>query len=244
MNCIRKLAAWIYGCHAWIVLSIVTLLCGSLVALLRKPSYGRPIAHYAARALFRLVALPMSIRGLDRLPHRPHVLLVNHTSFLDAIVLTALLPARPGYAFVARQQYRSQSLLCPLLKGLGTVVLRQRDPRRKSPNTALLRLKLRQGSNLIIFPEGGILPEEGLGHFHSGAFVAAAKERVPIVIAGLRGTRAALQLGTWLPRRVEVALEIGPVLIPGNQDEHAISRLRDTAHEAMLPLTGESDLET
>jgi 1-acyl-sn-glycerol-3-phosphate acyltransferase len=243
MNWIRLVGRWCYGCYAWLVFALILLLFGSLVALLRRPRHGRPIARAGMRTLFHLTGLPLSSRGTERLPSTPHILLVNHTSFLDGLALTALLPARPGYAFVVRQQYASQRLLCPLLRRLGTIVLR-RPHIHTAANVRRLRAALRCGTNLIVFPEGRFVPEAGLKSFHSGAFVAAVAENAPIVVAGLRGTRQALRLGTWLPHRVPIDLEIGPVLMPDTEGTDRELKLREAAHEAMLPLTGEDRFKT
>jgi 1-acyl-sn-glycerol-3-phosphate acyltransferase len=243
VDLLRRIPEWSYGVYAWIAGCAVLLLFGSIIALLCRPAYARPIARMAARLGFLLVGVRVSASGLHRLPDGLHVLVVNHTSFLDGIVLTALLPARPGYAFVVRQQYRSQALLWPLLRALGTIVLTSANPAHSASNVPLLEMALRCGENLLIFPEGRIVPEEGLGHFHSGAFVAAASEKVPVVVAGLHGARTALKLGTWLPRRAEIKLRIGAVLLPEGKDEDALSRLSHVAHAAMLPLTGEKDAD-
>jgi 1-acyl-sn-glycerol-3-phosphate acyltransferase len=244
MKPLRRLLEWSYAAYAWCVFSLVLLLFGGLAVLLRRPSYARPAARAAARAMLVLTRMPVSAQGRRRLPHGPHILLVNHTSFLDPLVLIALLPALPGYAFVTRQQYRSQALLCPLVRALGAIVMRDRGALHNSSNVSLLRIALRRGDNLVIFPEGRFVPEEGLGHFHSGAFVAAASEKVPIVIAGLHGARTALRLGSWLPRRAAIELRIGAVLMPDGKDAVSLSRLSEEAREAMLPLTGEKDAET
>lgn len=240
MTRLRQFAAWSYGCYAWLLFAVVLIVAGSLISLLRSPRHGRPAARAATRLLFRLAAMPVRAYGTERLPRAPHILLVNHTSFIDGLVLTALLPARPGYAFVVRQQYASQGLLYPLLSGLGTMVL-SRGPHHAATNVALLKTALRAGKNLIVFPEGGFVPETGLQAFHSGAFIAAIAEEVPIVVAGLRGTRKALRPGTWLPRRSAIELEIGPVLQPDGTDATRELELRKAAHQAMLPLTGEED---
>lgn len=241
MKPVRRILEWCYGAYAWLVFAIVLLLAGSIIAMLRRPRYSRPLARGAARTIFLLAGIRISAQGLGRLPHEPHILLVNHTSFLDAIVLVALLPARPGYAFVARQQYRSQAVLCPLLRAIGTIVLQDADSLHRSSNVSLLRIALRRRDNLIVFPEGRFTPEEGLGHFHTGAFVAAASEKVPLVIAGLHGARTVFRLGNWLPRHAAIELKIGAVLIPQGKDEDSLSRLSEAAYEAMLPLTGETD---
>lgn len=238
---VRQIGAWAYGCYAWSVFALIMLCFGVPVLLLRRPSQGRPVARFGARLLFWLAAVPLSVKGLDRLPHRSHVLVVNHTSFLDGLVLTALLPARPGYAFTVRQEFEIQRLLCPLLKGLGAVVLGHSRAGHGASNADLMTAALRRGKNLVIFPEGGFSPEPGLKPFHSGAFVAAANANAPVAVAGLRGTRSALRPRTWLPRRVGITLEIGPVLTPSGNDQDAIAQLSATARRVMAPLSGEFD---
>lgn len=238
---LRGVGAWVYGCYAWIVFALFMLFFGGLVMLLRRPSKGRRIARFGTRLLCRLAGMPLTAKGLDNLPSRPHILLINHTSFLDGIVLTALLPASPGYAFAVRQQFSSQRLLCPLLRSLGTVVLHRFGAHHDASDIDLLVAALRRGSSLVVFPEGTVSRKPGLKPFHSGAFVAAAKANVPIVVSGLRGARTALRLGNWLPRRVGITLEIGPVLNPHGTDPAAIAQLGTAARSAMLPLTGEPD---
>lgn len=239
-NVARRIGARLYGCHAWIVFAILLLVFGFLAALAGRVDRARRVAQRIARWMFRLSGMPLSAVGLERLPHRPHVLLVNHTSFLDALVLTALLPAFPGYAFIARQQYALQSLLWPFLKSVRTMILQHHAEHQHTVNVDMLRSALEHGENLVIFPEGGFVPEPGLKPFHSGAFVAAAQARVPIVIAGLRGTRNALRVGTWMPKRLPLAVEIGPTLLPGGTDPDSIHALMLAARTAMMPLTGEA----
>lgn len=241
MNRIRRLGEWIYGGYAWILLCAILLVFGSLIILCGRPRYARPLARHAARSLFFLRGMPISIHGLDRVPREPHILLLNHTSFLDPLALLALLPAKPGYAFTARQQYASQALLWPLLKAVGTLIFRPSEPQHSSSNLALLADGLRQGENFIVFPEGGIVPEEGLKPFHSGAFVVASSEKVPVVIAGLHGAREALKLGTWMPRRTAITVEIGEVFLPEEMETKSSQQLKEEAREAMQPLTGEGD---
>ena len=118
-----RLAGWLYSAYAWSLMAVLLPLFGGLAIALRRPALARPVARAGVRLLFRLAAIPVTVRGLERLPAAPHILLVNHSSFLDGLALTALLPPRPGYGFVVRQQFRVQRLLCPLLRALGAVVL-------------------------------------------------------------------------------------------------------------------------
>jgi 1-acyl-sn-glycerol-3-phosphate acyltransferase len=237
----RQTGAWVYGCYVWSLFALLLLFCGGLIILLHKPAQGRRVARFGARIFFRLARVPISAKGIDRLPVTPHLLVVNHTSFLDTLVLTALLPPCPGYAFVARQQFASQRLLCPLVRALGTRVLRHSNKTHRTGNVHLLTATLRHGEQLVVFPEGAFAREPGLKPFHSGAFVAAANAGVPVVVAGLRGTRTALPLGTWLPRRATITLKIGPTFMPSGRDADTLAELTRAARMAIVKLLGEAD---
>jgi 1-acyl-sn-glycerol-3-phosphate acyltransferase len=232
----------LYGVYAWMAFLMVALPAYLIIPLTKPLGARRRIARRAARLLFQCIGVRLTISGLDKLPEEPHILVVNHTSFLDAIALTALLPAAPGYAFTARQQFRRQRLLCPLLRALGLIVLRNSDARHLSSNIDRIVKALRRGEKVVMFPEGGFTPIAGLGHFHAGAFVAAAKAEVPIVVGALRGTRTALRPRSWMPLRSPIAVEIGAVLHASGTDRASIAALRDNARRLMLPMTGEPDL--
>lgn len=233
-----RLAAWLYSAYAWSLVAVLLPLFGALAIAVRRPALARPVARAGARLLFRLAGMPLTVRGLERLPAAPHVLLVNHGSFIDGIALTALLPARPGYAFVVRQQFSVQRLLCPLLRSLGTVVLTPAGAGSHAGNAALIAHALRRRGNLVIFPEAGFVPQPGLRRFHSGAFVAGMRVGAPLVPAALRGARQALRPRAWLFRRTAIALDIGAALDPRAGD---IGTLMGAARLALLALTGEPD---
>jgi 1-acyl-sn-glycerol-3-phosphate acyltransferase len=235
---IARTFAWAYGCYAWSVFAAVLLCFGSLILLTRRPSSARRIAKVGARLLFGLSAMPLRASGLDRLPQSPHVLLVNHASFLDGLALTALLP--PSYAFAVRQEFKAQRLLCPLLHRLGTVVMTDPEPGRRPRNVDRLTVALRRGQNLVVFPEGGFDSRSGLKPFHSGAFAAAAQAKAALAVAGLRGTRQAMHLHSWLPRRTRITLLVGPALAAHANEKASIPELRAAASRAMSALAEES----
>ncbi len=234
----RHIVALAYGAYAWSVFVLVILFFGSAITLLNRPRSGRRIARFGARLMFLLARMPISARGLGKLPAQPHLLLVNHSSFLDGLALAALLAACPGYAFAVRQEFDSQRFLCPLLRSLDTLVLNRYDKKHSGPsNIDLMTAALQRGDNLLVFPEGGFSREPGLKRFHSGAFVAAAKANVPLVVAGLVGARTALAPGTWLPRRVAITLEIGPVFRLEGRNQTAISQVEKASRAAMAALS-------
>jgi 1-acyl-sn-glycerol-3-phosphate acyltransferase len=235
----RRASAWAYGVYMWLVLAVLALPVGGLILLLQSPAQGRRIARFAARLLFRLAAVPLSAKGIERLPREPHVLLVNHSSYLDAIALTALLPAVPGYAFAAKREFAGQPVMRSLMTGLGALFVERFDARRGAEDVERMAEALRGGQSVVVFPEGTFTREAGLKPFHAGAFLAAAKAAAPLVVAGLRGTRTGLRADTWLPRRTRIGFELGPVLAPPGREWAAAVQSSTQARVAMAQLCGE-----
>ena len=236
----RRIASLAYGYYTWAMFAVLLLMFGALALSAGRVQRARRLARFFSRWMFRLAGMPVSARGLEHLPAEPHVLLANHTSFLDAILLSALLPSTPGYAFVTRRQFALQNLLWPFLRSVDTLILKPHGVLPHGGNVERMRSALQQGENLIVFPEGTFGPEPGLKAFHSGIFIAAAKARVPLVVVGLHGAREALRQGTWMPKRLPLALEIGTTLKPDGEDANAIHSLMLAARKEMMELTGES----
>lgn len=235
----RKAGGWLWGCWAWAIFSALALVCGVAIALLQRPHVGRRIAHSATRVLLRLTGTRALARRLDFLPRQAHVLLVNHASYLDAIMLTALLSPVPGYAFAAKSEFARQPLMRALLSGLGAVFIDRVDISRSTDDVALMAAALGRGERLLVFPEGTFSREAGLKSFRVGAFAAAAEAGVPLVVAGLRGTRAALRDGTWLPRPTRIAFQVGSTFAPLSSQWNAIMQVATAARAEMATLSGE-----
>ncbi|TFW32610.1 AMP-binding protein [Massilia horti] len=235
----RRAGAWMYGAYAWLLFGVLLLPFAGTAILLRRKVAARRLLHWGSRVIFRLMGVAPTAVGIERLPHRPHMLLVNHSSYLDAIALTALLPADPGYAFTVKNEFAHQAAMRTLLAAVGALFVERTDARRSTADVDAIAAALRQGENVIIFPEGTFAREPALLPFRSGGFSAAVAAGVPLVVAGLRGTREALRAKTWWPRKSHISLEIGPVLEPEGGGWAETVRLREEARSAMAKLTGE-----
>jgi 1-acyl-sn-glycerol-3-phosphate acyltransferase len=225
-----------YGYYAWSIFVACVAVFGPVAIVLHHPARAQRVLKLGARLLCRLCGIMLSIEGLDRLPPHPHILILNHTSFMDPVALIALLPTKPGYRFIARQQYRRQSLLWPLLKSVGTVILKRPNQHHDLPNVALLVHAIQARNNLVIFPEGEFLPEPGMRPFHSGAFVAAQQTNVPIVVAAIHGAAEVLRPGLWQPKKKPIKVAIGPVLYPGSVSGASIGFMMNVSRAAMVQL--------
>jgi 1-acyl-sn-glycerol-3-phosphate acyltransferase len=88
---------------------------------------------------------------------------------------------------------------------------------------------IRGGTSLVFFPEGTFLEAPRLLPFRLGAFKTAVETGCPVVPVAIRGTRAILPAGAWLPRRGPITVAIGAPIAPRERDWREIVRLRDAA---------------
>jgi acyl carrier protein len=239
---LRRGLAWLYGIYAWVVFLALAAPVWVMVAALQRPRLSHYLTHHAARLFLRLLFLPVSASGLDRLPAKAHVLVVNHASYLDAVILVALLPPRLGYVFAAKREFVGHWLPRLFFRGIGAMFVERFDARQGVEDVDAIIGALRQGESVVVFPEGTFSREAGLRPFRMGAFVASARADVPVVPAGLCGVRAVLRDRTWLPRRGAIRFEIGTVLAPAGDDWATAVHLRDGARAAILRHCGEPDL--
>jgi 1-acyl-sn-glycerol-3-phosphate acyltransferase len=238
---LRAAADVAYAGYAW---TLVGLFAGGIwlaAACLPPLRWRRAAARGLARWLLRLAGIPVTVRGRQHLPpRRPCVLAVNHASYVDALVLLAVLPT--WVSFVAKRELTARFFPRVLFTRLGTEFVERFDPQRGIEDTARVLKAVQAGRAVLFFPEGTFTRAPGLLPFRMGAFVVAAQAGVPLVPLAIAGTRSILRAGQWLPRRGAVTVSIGAPLLPPGSDWAAAVALRDAARAQILRLTGEPDL--
>ena len=211
-----------------------------LVVALPRRRWRHAVVRGAMRAFLRLTGTGLAIEIDAPLPEGGAILAVNHASYLDGVVLSALCPGM--LTFTAKQELAGQYVAGPFLRRLGTVFLRRTDAAGGVADAEAALPILRGGQRLVWFPEGTLTRMPGLLGFHLGAFLVAAEAGVPVVPVAIRGTRSVLRGDQWFPRRGAVAVHVGRPMTPDGQDFAAALRLRDRTRAIILERCGEPDL--
>jgi acyl carrier protein len=236
----RSATELLYAAYAWCAFVILGLPTWLVVMILPGPRWCLPLIRRAARLAAALCLIRLRVRGLEHLPSGPCVIAANHASYIDGIVLTALLPG--AYSFIAKREFTRQFVVGRFLRNIGAVFVERFDPHKSLADARALGAAARAGQRLVYFPEGTFTEAPGLLPFRMGAFVAAAEARVPVVPVALRGTRAILRGERWFPRRGNVEMVVSEPLLPGADGWNEALRLRDAARAAILRDCGEPDL--
>jgi 1-acyl-sn-glycerol-3-phosphate acyltransferase len=118
--------------------------------------------------------------------HGPAILVANHTSNVDNLVLQA--GCRRVLGFMIASEFYDAPLIRPFCRILRCIPVR-RDGRDLSATRDALRA-LADGRVLPIFPEGRITPDSGrtIGPGKPGAAFLTLRSRVPVIPAYIRGT--------------------------------------------------------
>ena len=236
-----------YAAYVWALFCLLAPVTWLAAALLPRPAWGWAVSRGSAHFLTRLSGTPLVVRGLENLPCKtPCVLVANHASYLDGIVLVAALPGgfstTGHFRFVAKRELLDNIVSRVYLRHIGSDFVDRFDPERGVEEVKQVALSLQSGGSPIFFPEGTFDRMPGLLPFHMGAFVVAAEAGVPIVPITIRGTRSILRAGHWFPRRGVITITISRPIVPDGKDWLAAIRLRDAARAEILRLCGEPDL--
>ena len=243
MQVLQRLANAIYGVYA--VLAFLILGSIALVLVTLVPGLGvktrRAIAHYTAQSFFHVAGMRVRVNGAERLPETPCVVVANHASYIDGVVLKAFLPAR--FSFVIKKEVTKVPLAGVLLRRIGSEFVDRFNRHAGGLDARRLIKAADAGQALAFFPEGTFLERPGLGKFHTGAFAIAARAGLPVVPVAIRGTRHIMPSSRFLPRFGRIDIDILPALpAPSSGEPSAVHAVRDQARARILSALDEPDL--
>jgi 1-acyl-sn-glycerol-3-phosphate acyltransferase len=128
-----------------------------------------------ARAV--LAALDVEHSSTGKIPQRSALLVANHVSWLDVIVILAHAPAR----LLAKREVRGWPLIGRLAATLGTVFVDRSKPKSLPATVARIRSTIAGGGVVAVFPEGTTWCGRMGGTFRPAMFQAAIDAGVPVV---------------------------------------------------------------
>ncbi|RYG28534.1 MAG: 1-acyl-sn-glycerol-3-phosphate acyltransferase, partial [Burkholderiales bacterium] len=112
----------------------------------------------------------------------PLLVVANHMSWLDILVMNAAQPAR----FVSKSDAKRWPLLGSLITGAGTLYIERGNRRDAMRMVHHMAERLRERDILAIFPEGTTGDGRALLPFHANLFQAAISANAPILPVALR----------------------------------------------------------
>ena len=207
--------------------TLYTIVLGTTSLLSTLVDRQGNFAHRCARAWARWILATTGVRvrvtGLDRLqPNRSYVFAANHQSIYDIPIIFAALPFQ--LRIVAKESLGRIPFMGWHLHRAGHLLVDRRNPGADIVQK-MARL-VREGSSLIVFPEGTRSVSGELGRFKKGSFLVAMGSQLPIVPVTITGSRHVMSKGRLMvcPGEVQVTVH-EPVPTDGLRrgDVHGLS---------------------
>lgn len=186
-----------------------------------------------ARALMRICGLEIRVAGQGNVI-APAIFVANHQSFLDPMLLTAVLPARTKW--VAKAEFRRVPILGRAF-GACAIYVDRRDS--SSAREALGGgLKARLGAwSLGVFPEGTRTGDGQLQAFKKGVFHLSLQLGLPIVPLGVVADPLTLPREAGLIRPGSVRIDVGrPIPTDGwklDEADRRVAEIREAVSDCL-----------
>jgi 1-acyl-sn-glycerol-3-phosphate acyltransferase len=183
-----------------------------------------------------LIGLGVNLRHGERLPaNGPAIVIANHNSHLDTLVLMSLFPQRVLHRLrpVAAADYflKRRDLAWFALNIVGIIPVVREVRASHSDPLAACDAALGDGAILILFPEGQRGEPEKPGAFKTGiAHLARRHPAVPIVPVFLHGLGKVLPRGEILPVPFFVDVFIGEAMNWGGDRASFMAELDRRMH--------------
>lgn len=175
--------------------------------------YGR-FARFWGRLGLVLAGVRVAVSGAEQLPDGPVIVMSNHASNFDILVLQGYFPRQ--LSWIAKKELFNIPVFGWSMRRGGYIPLDRGDGRQALKSMDDAARQIREGSSVIIFPEGTRTRDGQLLPFKRGGFLLAMKAGVPVVPVSIAGSFLINPGGTLAlhPGRA-VRLQIHPpVLIP------------------------------
>jgi 1-acyl-sn-glycerol-3-phosphate acyltransferase len=240
VNWVTQCRSAIWGIFTWLCFGLLVLFMLVVVLLVPGADRRQKLATWTSRMAFVLPMIDVRITGMDNLPTGDCVVVANHASYIDGVLLKGYLPWR--FNFVIKGEMRNFAPVHFLLRRSGAKFVERADIKGSARDARQIVKAALEGESLGFFPEGTFREEPGIDRFRGGAFVAATKSEMPVVPIAIGGSRYMLPAKRLLPRRGPLTIDILPAIAPGDPDFETSRGLAEAARQRILAVLDEPDL--
>jgi 1-acyl-sn-glycerol-3-phosphate acyltransferase len=200
----NAVARTVFSAWSWLVLTVTVIVWVPLVGIVWVVTAPFDRGRYAAGWLFRRIAVVHQVLNplwrfrthgtLPPDPRRPYVVVANHESFVDILLISHL---RWEMKWLAKSEFFSYPLVGWLMRMAGDIPLVRGSTRGVAEAMSACADRLAKRVPVMIFPEGTRSESGELGPFMRGAFKLAIDRQLPVLPLVVHGTRSALRKHDW-----------------------------------------------
>lgn len=154
--------------------------------------------------------------GMEKIPNKPVIFAGNHQSMIDAFAFAQLLnhsQAKKTYYLGISEQFREPWKQW-VANHSNTIVIDMNKNIKES--LKVLAKVLKEGNNVVIFPEGARTRDGELQEFKKSFAILSKELNVPVAVFGIDGAYDIMKPGTSKINKGDLSIEILEVIEPEN----------------------------
>jgi len=132
--------------------------------------------HFRTWAKLVVMLLNIKIHSPAKAPHRPFLLVANHLSYIDIIVLASQVDC----AFVAKSEVASWPIIGWLSKTADTIFINRKQHRDLKRAMQDVQALIDKGLGVVLFAEGTSTAGQSVAPFKSSMLELAAERQMPV----------------------------------------------------------------
>ena len=165
------------------------------------------LARFWANAILWVGRLKVTVTGVEKLdPERSYIYMANHQSNADIPLLLGRLPVQ--FRWLAKAELFKIPIFGRAMRGVGYISIDRSDRRSAFASLDRAARTIRDGTSVLIFPEGTRSLDGRIRPFKKGGFILSVDSGVPIVPIVIKGTYNVIAKGHLMIRPAPVTMQI------------------------------------
>ncbi len=142
--------------------------------------YATKVGNQHAREAMKIFKVNLHIQGRENVPKEPVLYMGNHQSYFDPYTMLALRSERKE-TYIAKMEM-TKIPFAEIIAGSFETLFLDRENSREGLKVILQAIEyIKEGNDVLIYPEGTRSKSHTMGEFHKGSFKVAQKTGCPIV---------------------------------------------------------------
>lgn len=201
-------------------------------------TFRRQLPLAMARTMWAppLIAMCGSRLAVEPLPEvdwsKPHIFLMNHQSMSDIACAFAGIPA--NLRFVAKHTLGKVPFIGWYMRFTGMILINRSNRAEAVRSLRKAGERIRDGANIIAYPEGTRSADGSILPFKKGPFMLALEAKVPIIPVAIEGSGAMLPRDGFRIRPALIRMKIGEPIETAHLKSSDRDELMRTTRDAII----------
>ena len=221
----------------WIILSIIALPYSKNKEYSKPSRWAQFWLTESLKYIDSHAGIKLKVHGDMSLPKEKYLLVCNHRSKFDPMIIAQLYGKRDTLAFISKPTNFKIPLGGRFMKACCYLSIDRYDKLKSlEVMNKASELISEDKASIGVFPEGTRSEDANLGNFHEGVFSIAKKTKCPVVVTSIKGTENIHK--NFPKRRTKVDLEILDILYPEDYDSLIVKEISDQVRDKIYQSLG------